>query len=83
MKKIIKWFKQSNRYKHFLYGIIAGAFADSWYSTEYTGIGVAGALELKDVLYGGKFDIVDFILTVIGFNIGYSIKLLIKLWMGL
>lgn len=74
MKKIINWILQSNRYKHLGLGILCGLLSNSWYATEYCGIGVAGALEFKDKQHGDKWDWIDFILTVIGFNIGYTIR---------
>ena len=74
MKKIWNWLKDSNRVKHLGYGALVGFGANSWYCAEYAGIGVAGALELKDHLWGGKPDWVDFVLTVAGVNIGYTIR---------
>lgn len=83
-KDFIIWISDSNRYKHLLYGVIIGLLANSWYSANYAGVFVAGAMELKDKLWGGKPDFVDFILTVIGFNIGYLIRfLIIDLWLKL
>ena len=81
-KKIINWILQSNRYKHLLYGILIGLLSNSWYATEYCAVFTAGALELKDKLYGGKPSWVDFIITVIGFNIGFAIRLLIMSILG-
>ena len=60
MKEILNWLKKSNRWKHLLGGIAIGFGSDNWYCTEYTGILVAGSLELKDKLWGGKIDIIDF-----------------------
>jgi hypothetical protein len=77
MKKIINWLFASNRLKHIGYGVLIGFGADDWYCAEYTGIGVAGALELKDYLWGGKPDWIDFTLTVVGVNIGYGIRTLV------
>lgn len=74
MKKIWKWLKDSNRLKHLGCGVLIGFGADDWYCAEYAGIGVAGALELKDRLWGGKPDWIDFALTVAGVNIGYTIR---------
>lgn len=81
IKSIIKWMSESNRYKHLLYAIIIGFFAESYYSANYCGVFCAGGMELKDKLWGGKPDNVDFIITLIGFNIGYTIQILVKyLW---
>lgn len=77
MKKLFKWLKESNRYKHLLGGIAIGAFANSLYCAAYTGIGVATALELKDKLWGGKFDLVDLSLTLAGVAIGYGVRIMI------
>lgn len=77
MKKITEWFKESGRYKHLGLGILAGTLANSWYCTVYGGIGVAGALELKDKLWGGKWDWIDFGLTCVGFGTGYGIRIII------
>jgi hypothetical protein len=74
MRKIIDWIKDSNRWKHFVGGFIIGVFADSWYCALYAGSGVAGALELKDYLWGGKPDVIDFILTVAGAALGHFCK---------
>ncbi|MYM13338.1 hypothetical protein [Muribaculum intestinale] len=77
MKKVISWLKQSNRLKHIGGGIVIGAFADSDYCAAYAGIGVAAALELKDKLWGGKWDWIDFALTVAGVVIGRLIRIVI------
>lgn len=77
MKKLFTWLKDSNRYKHLLGGIAIGAFANSLYCAAYAGIGVATALELKDKLWGGKFDFVDLSLTLAGVAIGYGVRIMI------
>nr|DAO42860.1 MAG TPA: putative periplasmic lipoprotein [Caudoviricetes sp.] len=77
MKKLFTWLKESNRYKHLLGGIAIGAFANSFYCAAYAGIGVATALELKDKLWGGKFDLVDLSLTLAGVAIGYGVRIMI------
>lgn len=38
------------------------------------GVGVAGSLEFKDYQLGGKPDWIDFTLTFVGVNIGYTIR---------
>lgn len=77
MKKLFTWLKESNRYKHLLGGIAIGAFANSLYCAAYAGIGVATALELKDKMWGGKFDFVDLSLTLSGVAIGYGVRIMI------
>lgn len=77
MRKLFTWLKESNRYKHLLGGIAIGAFANSLYCAAYAGIGVATALELKDKLWGGKFDLVDLSLTIAGVAIGYGVRIMI------
>nr|DAE08284.1 MAG TPA: putative periplasmic lipoprotein [Siphoviridae sp. ctnsL8] len=77
MKKLFTWLKESNRYKHLLGGIAIGAFANSLYCAAYAGIGVATALELKDKMWGGKFDLVDLSLTLAGVAIGYGVRIMI------
>ena len=77
MRKLFTWIKESNRYKHLLGGIAIGAFANSLYCAAYAGVGVATALELKDKMWGGKFDIVDLSLTLAGVAIGYGVRIMI------
>ena len=77
MEKIINWFKESNRWKHFTFGILIGLFSYGWYCAAYAGIGVASALELKDKLWGGKWDWIDWGLTVGGVTIGFLINFII------
>jgi hypothetical protein len=45
------------------------------YCAVYAGLGIASALELKDKLWGGKWDWIDWALTVGGVTIGYLIRL--------
>lgn len=75
MKKVIKWIKESNRWKHFAGGVLIGLGADSDYCAAYAGLGVASALELKDKLWGGKWDWIDFALTVGGVIVGRLIRI--------
>ena len=77
MRKLFTWLKESNRYKHLLGGIAIGAFANSLYCAAYAGIGVTTALELKDKMWGGKFDFVDLSLTLAGVAIGYGVRIII------
>ena len=77
MKKLFTWLKESDRYKHLIGGIAIGAFANSLYCAAYAGLGVATALELKDKMWGGKFDLVDLSLTLAGVAIGYGVRIMI------
>lgn len=70
MKKVWTWLKSSNRLKHIGGGFVIGFLADGNYCAAYTGIGVAAALELKDKLWGGQWDWVDFGLTIAGTALG-------------
>lgn len=74
MKRIWQWLKDSNRLKHLVGGVAVGFGANDWYCAEYVGIGVAGSLEFKDYQWGGKPDWIDFTLTFVGVNIGYTIR---------
>lgn len=74
MKKIIEWFKASNRIQHLGLGFVAGLFPSSWYDATVLGVGMSGALEFKDYQWGGKPDLVDFILTFAGVMSGYGAR---------
>lgn len=74
---MIKWLKESNRWKHLVGGIIIGAGANDAYCAAYAGAGAASALELKDKLHGNKWDWVDWSLTLCGVAAGYSIRTVI------
>ncbi len=80
MKKIILWLKESNRYKHLIGGVLIGVGANSLYCAAYAGIGIATALELKDKMWGGRADIIDWGLTVGGVAIGFGVRTLVKLF---
>lgn len=77
IKKAWEWLKSSHRLLHFLLGILVGFGANSWYCAGYAGIGVAVTSELKDKLWGGIWDWIDFGLTVGGVTMGYTIRGLI------
>lgn len=74
MKKIWKWLKESNRAKHLAYGAAVGAGANDAYCAAYAGAGVASALEFKDRQWGGRWDWVDWSLTVAGVAAGYAAR---------
>lgn len=70
MKKIINWFKESNRWKHLTGGIALGLIANGWYCAIYAATATAAAMEYKDKAYGGKWDWIDLGLTVAGACVG-------------
>lgn len=73
-EKVLQWWKASNRWKHFLFAIPLGAVCGAHFTT-----GVGLGMEIKDHLYGGKADFVDFALTAVGGAIGHGVMLLIGL----
>lgn len=75
IKNLLLIFLDSHRPQHFLLGMLIGLLSNSWYCTEYTGLGVSGALEFKDKSHGGKWDWLDFLVTLLGINTGYLIRL--------
>jgi hypothetical protein len=78
MKKILEWLKQSNRYKHLIGGFLIGFFSDDIYCAAYAGIGISSSLEFKDKAWGGKWDWIDWSMTVIGVSIGYLTRFLVS-----
>lgn len=79
MNKIINWLKESNRYKHLIGGIILGLISIDFYCTILLAVSVASTLEYKDIQWGGKWDWFDWIITIIGVLISFSIKCLMLL----
>ncbi|WAX07837.1 hypothetical protein BK687P5_00022 [Bacteroides phage BK687P5] len=73
-EKVLRWWKASNRWKHFLFAIPLGAVCGAPFTT-----GVGLGMEVKDHLYGGKADFVDFHLTAFGGVIGHGIMLAVGL----
>ena len=78
-QKIIRWIKESNRLYHLAGGAILGLFSIGIYCAAYTGIAVSSALEFKDKQHGGKFDWIDWSITLVGVAIGYSVRFVIAL----
>lgn len=79
MRKIINWFKQSNRGKHFIGGCGIGLLSNGLYCAALCGLGVASALEFKDTQWGGKWDWIDWGLTVGGVALGFLVRFLLGL----
>lgn len=55
------WMKTSNRIKHFLYALPCGFLGGLWFV-----LGLALGMEFKDKQYGGEFDALDIIATILG-----------------
>ena len=77
IEKIISWFSDSNRYKHFCLGAVYGLAASDLYCALYGGVGVSLALEFKDGQWGGKPDLVDAALTLGGVLTGFGLRTLV------
>ena len=75
----MSWLSESNRWKHLVGGIAIGILSlGNWYTALLAGVGVSSALEFKDRLWGGKWDWLDWIVTIAGVLIGFGICLIIK-----
>ena len=66
MKKSIAFLQNSNHYKHLIDGFIVSWLTASLYAGIYAAVVAAICLELKDRLYGNKFNLTDWLLTVVG-----------------
>ncbi len=66
MNKIFSFLSQSNRYKHLIGGLLVGLCALSPWTAAYSAVIAASCLELKDRLYGNRWDWVDWACTVVG-----------------
>ena len=66
------WITESNRENHLLYAI-----PSAFIGTILFAIGLAIGMEFKDKQWGGKFDWLDLIATLIGGIIGQILQILI------
>ena len=66
MDKFISFLKDSNRYKHLLWGVFVGLFALSSWTAIYSAIVAASCLELKDKMRGCYWDWGDWLTTIAG-----------------
>ena len=67
----MSWFTESNRWKHFVYAIPVG-----YVFTILCVLGLATGMEFKDKLWGGKYDWIDWIATMLGGLIGQALQIL-------
>ena len=77
MKKIITWLKESHRWQHLAGGLVIGLASDSTYCAAFAGLGIASALEFKDKAWGGKWDWIDWSLTLAGVFVGRLIRIIL------
>lgn len=68
----MNWLKESNRQKHLLYSIPIGFLL-----TILCVIGIAAGMEFKDKQWGGKWDWLDFLATLIGGFIGQILQIIL------
>lgn len=68
------WLTESNRLKHFLYAIPCAIIG-----TIIFVVGLAAGMEFKDVVYGNKWDWLDFIATILGGIIGQLLQIIVIL----
>ena len=66
----MSWINESNRIKHLLYAIPAGALLTILFAA-----GLTVGMEFKDCAYGGKWDWLDIAATLIGGFIGQAIQI--------
>lgn len=69
MKRVIKWLGASNRWKHLVSGAavgVVGALIASASAGLYGAVAAGAAMEFKDRQWGGRPDVVDFLLTAVG-----------------
>ena len=64
--KYNEFLKQSNRLKHLIGGFAVGLLSLNWWCAIYATIVAASCLELKDKLYGNKWDWIDWGFTIVG-----------------
>ena len=77
MYKVIIWLKTSNRWKYLVGGLIIGLASDSTYCAAFAGLGIASAIEFIDHSLGGKWDWIDWGLTLAGTFVGRSIRIIL------
>ena len=76
---IMSFLTESHRWQHLVGGIVIGILSlGSWYAAALSGVGIASALEFKDKSWGGKWDWLDWIVTIAGVGIGFGISFTIK-----
>ena len=72
---IITYLKESHRWQHLSGGLLS---LGCWYAALLAGVGIASALEYKDKHWDGKWDWIDWVITIAGVAGGFGISLIIK-----
>lgn len=75
--KLLNWLNESNRWKHIVGGLGVALLAPSIACGAYSVAVVASALEFKDKQWGGKIDIIDWLMTIIGGGIAVLMRWLV------
>lgn len=73
--RIATWLNTSNRKRHLIGGFAVGLLGWTPWTAIYAAIVAASCLELKDHLYGYRWDWTDWLLTVAGGSIATLILL--------
>lgn len=68
----MKWMFESNRMKHFIYAIPCGLFLTILFAA-----GLAAGMEFKDKAWGGKWDWLDLVSTLVGGVVGQILQVII------
>lgn len=69
---IMSWIKESNRIKHFIYAIPCAFFLTILFVA-----GLAAGMEFKDKIYGGKWDWLDILATLLGGLLGQLLQMIV------
>ena len=78
MANWLEWFRASNRWKLLAGGALIGLLCLDWWGALVAVGSAASCLELKDRLWGGKWDWVDWCLTVAGGAIGFGFNAAVR-----
>lgn len=75
----MSWITESHRPQHFFGGAAIGLLSlGDWYCALLCGLGIASALEFKDKSWGGKWDWIDWGVTIAGNLFGFGISIILK-----
>lgn len=68
----MKWMFESNRMKHFIYAVPCGLFLTILFVA-----GLAAGMEFKDKAWGGRWDWLDLVSTLMGGVVGQILQVII------